>query len=160
VKHLLTSKFFDDPSPGDLEVNGIALIGFGTQRFGAPKTGSVRKLLRVPVRGLLRAAAAAADEEETSSARFLQSPAAAAGTESEFGGLSCRLAPALIEPTVTDDEPDNNNNNNGGDGTTKYTTILVRWESWSVLHCARWLRAFSCAFVAMMTSRRNTIVGP
>jgi hypothetical protein len=53
-------------------------------------TGAVRKLLRVPVRGLLQAAA--------TSARQLQ---ASAGTESEFG-LTFSLAPAPI-PTATEE---------------------------------------------------------
>jgi hypothetical protein len=87
VKHQLTSTFFDDPSPGDLEVSGVALISFGTP-------GGGRKLIRVPVRGLFRAAAAGED----TAARQLQSPS---GAESEFG-LTANLAPALL-PTVTDE---------------------------------------------------------
>jgi hypothetical protein len=100
VKHQLTSKFFDDPSPGDLEVNGIALIGFGTP------TGAARKLIRVPVRGLLRAAAAG-----EATARHLQQEPPAGGTESEFD-LSFQLNPTTVPAAAEDDNNNQSSNSN------------------------------------------------
>jgi hypothetical protein len=134
VKHQLTSKFFDDPSPGDLEVNGIALIGFGTPTAGG------RKLIRVPVRGLLRAAASTM-AQDASTARVLQSPpaAGAAGTESEFG-LSFSLAPVL-EPTVTDEPPPSNNDNSSN--TAIIAAVVV------VFVCIAMCTIVACLFMCL-----------
>jgi hypothetical protein len=103
VKHQLTSKFFDDPRPGDLEINGIALIGLGT-----PNGPVARKLLRVPVRaGLLRS-----PRQQQESSRQLQSE-----TESEFD-LSAPLNPAIPPATEAD-------GNDGNQGTNSDDMIIV-----------------------------------
>jgi hypothetical protein len=79
------------------EINGIALIGFGT-----PNGPAARKLLRVPVRaGLLRA-----PRQQGESSRKLQS-----GTESEFD-LSAPLNPVILPATEADGNNDDQGTNN------------------------------------------------
>jgi hypothetical protein len=59
VKTQLQSKFFTDINPGDLRVEGVAILAFGKASLmpsSAPTVDTVRRL-RAPIRGLLSASA-------------------------------------------------------------------------------------------------------
>jgi hypothetical protein len=56
VKTQLQSKFFTEASPGDLRVDGVAILAFGKASLmpsSAPTVDTVTRRLRAPIRGLL-----------------------------------------------------------------------------------------------------------
>jgi hypothetical protein len=56
VKTQLLSKFFTDINPGDLRVDGVAILAFGKASLmpsSAPTVGTANRRLRAPIRGLL-----------------------------------------------------------------------------------------------------------
>jgi hypothetical protein len=57
VKTQLLSKFFTDVSPGDLRVDGVAILAFGKASLmpSSSPTGGGARRLRTPIRGLLSA---------------------------------------------------------------------------------------------------------
>ena len=98
VKTQLTSKFFDDLSPGDLQVSGTAVLSFGTSD-GPPVGG--RKLMKVPVKNMLgqreeRRTQEAAESEFVLQASLVSVGTAAAKGSSSSGGVSMGAAVGVV----------------------------------------------------------------
>jgi hypothetical protein len=136
IKTQLLSKFFTEINPGDLRVDGVAILAFGRASLmpsSAPTVGAATRRLRAPIRGLLTGddvkafMAAHQDRDESgvsvvtvvadSSQRMLQDGAA----QSEFG-LEVGLQGINGVPS---DQDDSSSSSGGGSAIAVAVVVLI-----------------------------------